>query len=127
VIFGDSLRLLAYDVVTATDTLDITLWWSSNAAIAQDYKLFVHLAPLTTTEPVRQVDRYTLDGRYPTGMWLPREVVTEKVRIDLSALPAGVYQLAVGWYDPQTLMRLAAVSSGGNVEAGRYVLLEIAR
>lgn len=127
VTFGDSLRLLAYDVITTTDALDVTLWWSSTAAIAQDYKLFVHLAPLTTTEPVRQVDRYTLDGRYPTGMWLPREVVTEQVRIDLSAVPAGIYQLAIGWYDPQTLMRLAAVSSSGNVEAGRYVLLEIAR
>jgi hypothetical protein len=120
-----AIRLLGYDLITTTRALSVTLYWSAVSTVTQDYKSFVHLAPLSTPEPVRQADRLTRDGMYPTGMWLPGEIVTDTIALDLNALPAAGYQLAVGWYDPETLVRLPAESQGIRVVDGRYVLTEI--
>jgi hypothetical protein len=122
---GGAIRLLGHQVVTTSQTLNLTLTWSAAATLTQDYKQFVHLAALTNAEPVRQSDGFTLGGRYPTGMWLPGELVTDTVTLDLAGLPAGRYQLAVGWYDPDTLQRLPATTPNGALPEGRFVLAEI--
>ncbi|MCL5997963.1 MAG: YfhO family protein [Chloroflexi bacterium] len=123
---GD-IRLLGYSLVTSTQALSVTLYWSANLTVVQDYKSFVHYAPLSTPEPVRQADRFTRDGMYPTGMWLPGEVVSDTVRLDLADVPSGDYQLAVGWYDPDTLIRLPAEVGGTAVPDGRYVVVQVKR
>jgi hypothetical protein len=119
---GGDIRLLGYDLLTSSEVLSLTLYWSATATVTQDYKSFVHLASLSTPDPVRQADRFTRDGMYPTGMWLPGEVVSDTVVLDLRDVPAGAYQLAVGWYDPDTLVRLPARVSGIPVADGRVVL-----
>ncbi len=123
--FGQSIRLRGYDLLTSTQNLSLTLYWSSAMSLTQDYKLFVHLAPLSTPEPIRQDDRFTLNGMYPTGMWVPGEIVSETVTLNLADVPAGQYQLAIGWYDPDTQDRLSAVTDAGPLPDGRYVLAKI--
>ncbi|HEY3342053.1 MAG TPA: hypothetical protein VGK81_08550, partial [Anaerolineae bacterium] len=123
--FGQSIRLLGYDLLSSTQNLSVTLYWSSAVSLSQDNKLFMHLAPITTPEPIRQEDRYTLNGMYPTGMWIPGEVVSETLALNLADIPAGVYQLAIGWYDPDTQNRLTAFTDTGLLPDGRYVLAKI--
>jgi hypothetical protein len=123
--FGQSIRLQGYDLLTSTQNLSLTLYWSSAMSLTQDYKLFVHLAPLSTPEPIRQDDRFTLNGMYPTGMWVPGEIISETVTLNLADVPAGEYQLAIGWYDPDTQDRLTAVTDTGSLPDGRYVLAKI--
>ena len=123
--FGQSIRLQGYDLLTSTQNLSLTLYWSSAMSLTQDYKLFVHLAPLSTPEPIRQDDRFTLNGMYPTGMWVPGEIVSETVTLNLADVPAGQYQLAIGWYDPDTQDRLTAATNAGSLPDGRYVLAKI--
>jgi hypothetical protein len=123
--FGQSIHLLGYDLLSGTQNISLTLYWSSALSLTQDYKLFVHLAPLATPEPIRQEDRFTLNGMYPTGMWVPDEIISETVSLDLAGVPAGDYQLAIGWYDPDTQDRLAAVTDAGPLPDGRYVLAKI--
>ena len=125
--FGRFIRLLGYDLLTTTHSISLTLYWTSPVSQSQDEKLFVHLAPITTPVPVRQVDRYTLDGMYPTGMWVPHEVVSETVSMDISSVPVGYYDVAIGWYDPDTLTRLPARTDAGPIPDGRYVLAKIQR
>jgi hypothetical protein len=123
--FGQSIRLLGYDLFSNTQNLSVTLYWSSAVSLTQDNKLFMHLAPMTTPEPIRQADRFTLNGMYPTGMWAPGEIISETVTLTLADIPGGEYQLAIGWYDPDTLNRLTAVSDAGPLPDGRYVLAKI--
>lgn len=127
VTFGDSIKLVGYDLITTTNAMQVTLYWTSPVTITQDFKMFVHLATTSSPEPVRQTDRLTRDGMYPTGMWAPGEIVSDTVTLDTSNLPAATYQLAVGWYDPETLVRLAAISSTQAITDGRYVLSQFSR
>ncbi|MCL5275920.1 MAG: YfhO family protein [Chloroflexi bacterium] len=127
VTFGNNIKLMGYDLVTTTQHLDLTLYWTAISTPALDYKSFVHISPLTSEEPVRQADRYTLDGKYPSGMWMPGEIVSDTVQLDLSGVPPGRYQLAIGWYDPQSLARLPAVTGDTALPDGRYVVTELDR
>jgi hypothetical protein len=119
------IQLRGFDLITSSQALSLTLYWSAPATLTQDYKSFVHLAPLDNPEPLRQADRFTRDGMYPTGMWLPGEVVSDTVTLDLRDVPAGEYQLAMGWYDPNTLARLPGRDNGVVLSDGRYVLAKI--
>ena len=125
--FGEAIRLLGYDVVTGTSALSLTLHWQAAQPVDRDYKLFVHLSPLDTAEPVAQADRHPLDGRYPTGMWLLGEVVSDTATLDLRAVAPGRYRLAVGWYDPDTLHRLPATDGGQAIADGWAVLTTLDR
>jgi hypothetical protein len=55
-------------------------------------------------------------------MWLPGEVVSDTVALDWHDVPAGDYQLVVGWYDPDTLARLPVREASASLPDGRYVL-----
>ncbi len=127
VTYAGAIRMMGYTVETTTQAIRLILFWSAVTTITQDYKMFIHLAPLTSAEPARQSDQLTRDGMYPTGMWVPGEIVSDTVTLDTAGVPAGKYQLAVGWYDPDTLERLPATSDTAPVRDGRYVLTEIQR
>ena len=126
-LFANTIRLLGYDLVTGTSSLSLTLHWQGLVPISEDYKFFVHLAPMDRGEPVRQADRLTLDGLYPTGVWLPGEVVSDSITLDLTGVSPGRYRLAIGWYDPNTLARLPATDGGRPVPDGWLVLAEVVR
>jgi hypothetical protein len=66
-----------------------------------------------------------LEGRYPTSWWTAGEVVSETVKLDLTAVKPGEYLLAVGLYDAKTITRLVAMGPDGvRLEADRAVLPE---
>jgi hypothetical protein len=58
-------------------------------------------------------------GSYPTRLWLPGEVVVERVTVPLAAeRPAGAYSLHLGLYRPGSLERLQVAGGGDHVEIG---------
>jgi hypothetical protein len=84
---------------------------------------FVHLAEPDTGRPVAQVDTMPRAFTYPTGMWVSGEVVSDEVVLSLADAPPGRYDLAVGWYDPETKNRLAVRGKDDNpLPDGRFVL-----
>jgi hypothetical protein len=48
---------------------------------------------------------------YPTRMWAPGEIISDQVTLSLRNAPRGDYDLAIGWYDPDTRDRLLAVDA----------------
>jgi hypothetical protein len=132
--FGLSLQLLGYDVETSrragglftkvtADTLTLTFWWQALSVPEHDYKRFVHLYDPLTEEVVAQDDAMPRNWTYPTSLWTPQEVVSETVTLDLADIVPGQYRLAVGWYDPETLDRLAATAEpDANVRDNRLTL-----
>ena len=66
------------------------------------------------------------DWTYPTSRWAAGEVVSETVTLDVRSVPPGTYRLAVGWYDPDTDVRLAAAdSTGEHTLDDRFTLTDV--
>jgi 4-amino-4-deoxy-L-arabinose transferase-like glycosyltransferase len=87
--FGESIRLLGYDLRTReTDRfLDITLYWQSTAPITEDYVLALQLvSPVPGDDTLRWTyDTWPGRGNYPTSAWRPGEVIRDRYRFRLPA------------------------------------------
>jgi len=121
--FGGMIELAGYDLEREGETLRLRLHWRALSVPDRHYMLFVHIADPVTARPVAQVDTMPRGFAYPTGMWVAGEVVSDLVEISLAGVPPGTYDLAVGWYDPETGQRLEARDAAGNLlPDGRLVL-----
>jgi hypothetical protein len=111
--FGSMIELAGYDLQQSRETIDLTLHWQALTPPDQHYMFFVHLADPESGRPVRQVDEMPRGFTYPTGLWAPGEVVSDEVELPVEDAPAGRYDLVVGWYDPDTKLRLDAIDNAG--------------
>ncbi|MDY6874728.1 MAG: 6-pyruvoyl-tetrahydropterin synthase-related protein [Chloroflexota bacterium] len=124
--FGEVIELAGYDLKQDRDTLHLTLHWRALTIPDQHYMLFVHLADQITGQPVTQVDTMPRGFTYPTGLWAPEEIVSDEVVLSLEGVPGGQYDLAIGWYEPETKIRLEAQDVTGSVlPNNRLVLSEL--
>ncbi len=111
--FGDSLRLLGYDLDRAGDTLHVTLHWQAIQRMEQSYKFFVHVCGVESGELVSQKDVVPHDWSYPTSWWEAEEVVSDELSISLDDVPQGNYRVLVGAYEPDSGRRLPVVDGEG--------------
>lgn len=87
-------------------TVELTLHWQALGAASQDYSVFAHLTDASGTVRA-QADGYPRGGGSPSSAWQSGAVIVDIRRITLPPdLPAGDYQIVVGWYDWQTLERV---------------------
>jgi hypothetical protein len=97
--------------------------WGALSDPAQDYTFFVHVFDPATEQIIAQIDSMPHAYSYPTSRWVAGEVVVDTLSLDLSDAPPGTYSVAVGWYDPNTWDRLAAVAGNGqSLPANRLIL-----
>lgn len=116
--FGEMLELAGYDLRQGEKAVDLTLHWQALAMPDQHYMFFVHLADPETGRPVTQFDAMPKGFTYPTGAWATGEVVSDDVKLSLHNVPAGRYDLVIGWYNPDTERRLPAVDRHGTAVSG---------
>jgi hypothetical protein len=121
--FGGMIELAGYSLTLDKETLRLTLHWQALSTPDQHYMFFVHLADPDSGRPVVQVDTMPRVFTYPTGMWAPGEIVSDEVSLSLQGAASERYDLAVGWYDPDTRQRLAAVDGQGNPLPDNRLLL----
>ncbi|MBN1875153.1 MAG: hypothetical protein JXA33_13045 [Anaerolineae bacterium] len=96
--FDTALELHSLSYILAGNTLTLTLTWQTQAPVAYDATLFVHLTN-AEGEVIAQVDRRPLDGRFPTSYWIPGHAITDtfslslddNARSQLAALRLGLY------------------------------------
>jgi hypothetical protein len=122
-IFGDTLRLLGYDLHYNGGELTLTLHWQALHRMDTAYKIFVHLFDPATGEVVAQADVMPRDWGYPTHWWEVNEVVSDPIRLSLNDLSPGAYRLAVGVYDPTSMERLSVGGVDDQVTLGEAVHL----
>ncbi len=99
-----AIALAGYDASTTSDTLTLTLYWRQTGAMTADYKYFVHVF-----NPADEVIAIQTDGfpQIPTSQWAKDEVVSVTISLPLADLESNtVYNIGVGWYDPNTSDRL---------------------
>ncbi len=122
--FGDDVPFFAlpgYRLEQDGGALRLTLIWQAVYAPG-DYIRFVHLLD-AAGNIVAQADGAPAGDSYPTGQWLPGEVVADALTFDLSALPPGDYRVALGFYAPtEGLPRLNAADADGPLPDGRFLL-----
>jgi len=114
---GDRIALIGYDLpereILAGEDVRLTLYWKAQGRIMEDYTVFVHLVS-AEGELVAQGDGPPVNGSYPTGLWEGGEVIADSHIIHLpQGLPSGRYQILVGLYSPDTLVRLPVLASTG--------------
>jgi len=112
--FEDNILLRGLDLPTssASDTLGIVLHWQATGVIAQDYTVFMHLLD-EHDHLVAQQDNMPQQGRYPTSLWSPGEVVLDAYALSLPPqMQDGRYRLRIGLYDLPTGRRLRLLGQG---------------
>lgn len=98
------MTLAGYDASTTADSLELILYWRQTGAAATDYKYFVHLFNPEDETIAAQADGFPA---ILTSQWAKDEVVSVSVSLPLAELePSAIYNIGVGWYDPDTGDRL---------------------
>lgn len=112
--FGEGIALRGFRQDADDDRLNIELYWQALAQMPADYLRFVHLVDPATGKIIAQWDGMPANESYPTSQWIAGEVVTDVVSLDMTGVPAGDYQLFVGYYqDAPGLPRLPVLDSAG--------------
>jgi hypothetical protein len=124
---GDSIFLKGFrlngEVISPGDTLTVVLYWQPQEEVEGDYTVFVHLLS-DDGELVAQQDNVPLNGIRPTDTWLAGEELEDVYYIvtpeDLSP---GQYELSIGMYDSETIVRLPVFDAEGvQMEGDRIVI-----
>jgi hypothetical protein len=106
--FGEHIRLRGYDAsgpLRQAQPLTLTLHWTTDAPLGQDYWLFAHLLN-AQGERVAQIDI-----PLPTSAWEPGRFVSLPLPLALPAdAPPGTYRLIIGLYEPESGTRLPLTS-----------------
>ncbi|MCU0514406.1 MAG: hypothetical protein MUE40_17780, partial [Anaerolineae bacterium] len=109
-------------------TLQLDVTWFTGQGARGDYAIFVHAYAGDGSQPqVAQTDVRPGGNALPPGNWLPG-YLRDTISVNLAALPAGTYRLALGLYDPVTFARLTPASLAGQLPVsadGRVWLREV--
>lgn len=101
--FGDSIKLLGYDLegsLRPGGVLSVKLYWRAIRAPDADYTVFVQLfKPGSRSTPWSQDDMQPRHDGYPTSMWSAGETVQDEHWLSLPPdAPPGEYLLLAGLY-----------------------------
>jgi hypothetical protein len=125
--FGNGISLLGYNAPTEREPgqpLCATLYWQVDAALMEEYTVFLHLA---APDGFIQAQRDTQPafGFYPTSNWQPGEIVADMHCLQLpQGLVPDQYNLLTGLYNPQNGERLQ-LSSNSSREDNALLLGQV--
>jgi len=101
------------DTMSPGDIVPITLFWQTDTALEERYKVFVHVYAAPDQPPPAQQDGEPVGGRAPTDSWEPgREYADNHGVLISSDLPAGRYTLVTGLYNLFDGARLPVTLNG---------------
>ena len=101
--FDGGIRLLGVDLPAGAalapgQALPLTLYFTTDQPIPDDYTLFLHLAD-DQDRMLYQFDGVPGEGHHPTRQWVPGQVFTDQHMIRVDEIPAdSVATLSLGFY-----------------------------
>lgn len=108
--FGN-LALMAATVEDQLEHLVVTLWWQALEEVTKNYAIALRAYDTTGNQWAALDTQAGGAGLYPTGLWLPGEVVPDTVWLSLpQGTPPGVYTIQVTLYNAATLEAVNQVS-----------------
>lgn len=121
--FAGGMRLIGLDLPQGAalergKALPLTLYFSTDAPIPDDYTLFLHVAD-STDRLLYQFDGVPADGRHPSRQWIPGQVFTDTHSIVVDEIAQdGLATLSVGFYPIADPSRRLPVYDGNGQEVG---------
>ncbi len=112
--FVEGISLHAALIERDGDAVAATLYWEADGPVGRDYQVFVHALDAAGGSLI-QADSAPLDGRYPTGQWLPGTVIADPHRFRLPA-GTGAWRLYVGLYSLPEGARLPVDSAPEGID-----------
>jgi len=119
---GDQVTFLGYDLgqpqVEAGEQISVTLYWRRQQPLQVDYSVYLRLVNGVYHVWGNQ-DGAPVYGAMPTSLWEEGMNVADPRRFQvLPGTPPGVYQIAVGMYDPATMRDLNPSTGEGELLLG---------
>ena len=115
--FGQEVHLLGSAIRPPTERgqpFEVITGWTTAAPLDANYTIFAHLVD-AAGQIVAQQDQQPLEGRFPTTVWTPGEVVSDTIRIVAPAEASGKEVcLRLGMYDLRSLERLVRSDAEGD-------------
>jgi 4-amino-4-deoxy-L-arabinose transferase-like glycosyltransferase len=113
---GDQALLLGYNLEGEKQPgqkLQLTLFWQSQAALTDRYKVFVHVVD-RQGKLLTQIDSEPVDSFYATTLWQPGEIVRDPYTLTLPDDPSVTEaSILVGWYRPDSGERVPVTLADG--------------
>jgi hypothetical protein len=133
---GAEIQLWGYDLGQAShrpgERIDLKIYWRATGTPAKDYTVFVHLLgpenPATGGPLWTQDDSEPCRRGYPTSAWTAHEIVIDGYALEIpESAPAGEYQIAIGLYEWQTMLRVPVLDEAGHAagDHGELVSLRV--
>jgi hypothetical protein len=124
--FGKEIELLGYDLDVSNSEpggeLQLTLYWRALNTPSEAYTVFNHLVG-PDGQFQGQFDSPPVNDAWLTNTWLPGEVIADQRVIPIRPnAPAGLYELVIGLYTANDLVRLP-VYLDGEVQPNDQLLL----
>lgn len=108
-VFDEAIVLKGAQAWSEDEELRVALWWEALATPKADYTVFVHLVD-GEDQLVGTGDGLPMEGAFPTSMWHYGDHLSDEHVVPLPPdLSPGVHTVKVGWYDPNSGVRLPAV------------------
>ena len=122
---ADGLRLQGYDLLPASGTPTLRLFWETGAGVASDWITYIHLHD-AQGERLAQFDGPALAGLQPTGQWQANALYIDRRQFDLpDGLKPGTYLFRIGLYSFASGERLPFQPDGagqGHFEDGQLLI-----
>ncbi len=107
-VYAGAVALRGAQITPAEDGLRVALWWEALSPLDRDYTVFVHLVD-SEGQLVGTGDGPPLGGGFPTRLWRSGDSLTDEHVVDLPVdLSSDIHTVQVGWYDPDSGVRLPA-------------------
>jgi hypothetical protein len=111
------ISLLGYTLQSAAlspgDILQLTLFWQTDRALTERYKVFVHLYAGLDQPPLAQQDGEPGGGLALTTTWPPGQTIADNHGVFIPRdLPPGEYRLLIGLYNYSDGIRLPVTLNG---------------
>jgi 4-amino-4-deoxy-L-arabinose transferase-like glycosyltransferase len=120
--WGNRIKLLGYDLDSEAyqpgDMINLTLYYQAMEEMDTGYTLFAHIEgpdnPVIGGRLWGQSDSEPCRRSYPTSAWTLGEIIRDQLTIVLDDdAPPGEYQLRVGFYLLENMVRLPASDASG--------------
>jgi len=125
--FGNQIELRGISLRRLVDNpacFEAIFHWRCLKTPDTDVHGFIHVID-SGGGTVYQQDHWPRGGRTPTGQWKPGQIIEERYVLVVPPVPAGKYQLRLGWYDPIRQTRLSIVGPGASDQEERATVGEI--
>jgi hypothetical protein len=124
---GEDIVLLGYSVEPAQprpqEVVTVTLYWRGERPLSQNGTVFVH-ALNAAGELVVQSDSRPVQNSYPLDTWPAGVIIADSHQL-IWPTDDTLNQIAIGLYDPITLVRFPVQNPDGTMDANGQALLPV--